>query len=71
MNDKSEPRKVLEHLKVLMKEKRKDLGKRTGQMFRLLNIKTTIELGFRQNMKPSGFINLAQPHSIIVKYLYT
>ena len=48
MNDKSEPRKVLEHLKVLMKEKRKDLGKRTGQMFRLLNIKTTIELGFRQ-----------------------
>jgi hypothetical protein len=48
MNDKSEPLKVLEHLKVLMKEKRKDLGKRTGQMFRLLNIKTTIELGFRQ-----------------------
>jgi hypothetical protein len=32
MNESSQ-RKVLKHVKVLMKEKRKDLGKRTGHYF--------------------------------------
>jgi hypothetical protein len=55
--EKKQPRKVLKQLKIVIKEKRKDLGKRTGhyfdelnRIFHLLKItnKTFIEFGFRQ-----------------------